>query len=78
VVALCLSVASAIASGSVVVNSCGQYILVSFCSLDFRIGEMMHPSGAWISTELGEVGWEFITNNPVGSASRSGLIGWVV
>jgi len=78
VVALCRSIAPAIASGSVVVDSCGRYIIASLCSLAFRIGEMRRPSGAWSSTESHEVGWEVITNDTAGMTSRSGLIGWVV
>jgi len=61
------------ASGKVVLDSCGWYIFVSSCSLALRIGEMRRPSGAWSSTESKEVGWEVISNAPVGSASRSGL-----
>ena len=52
--------------------------ICDLCSLDFRIGEMRRPSGAWSRTESKEVGWEVISNDPVGTASRSGLIGWVV
>ena len=77
-VALCRSIASAIASWSVVVDSCGRYIIMSLFSLDFRIEDTRCPSGAWSSTEFMEVGWEVITNDPLGTASRSGLIGWVV
>ena len=67
--------APAIASGSVVADSCGRYILGSFCSIAFRIGEMRRPSSAWSKTESKEVGWEVVTNDPVGAASISGLIG---
>ena len=77
-VALCRSIATAIASGSVVVDFGGRYIFVSLCSLAFKIGEMRRPSGAWSITESKEVVWEAITNDPVGTASRSGMIGWVV
>ena len=55
--------------------------MVHFCefvNLTFRIGEMRRPSGALSSTESKEVGREAITNVPVGTASRLGLIGWVV
>ena len=75
-VALCLSMTYA--SGKVVVVSCGWYMFVSLCNLAFRMGEMSLPSGACSSTEYKEVGWEVITNAPVGTASRSGLIRWVV
>ena len=47
-------------------------------SLAFRIGEMRGPSGAWSSTESKEEGREVNTNDPVGTASRSELIGWMV
>jgi hypothetical protein len=72
------SMTSANASGKVVVDSCGGYMFMSLCSLAFRIGEMRLPSGTWNSTESKEVGWEVISNAPVGTASRSELIGWVV
>ena len=77
-VALCRSITPAIASRSVVVDSCGRYIIMSLFCLDFRIGEMSRPSGIWSSTESKVVGWDVITNNSVGTVSRSGLIGWVV
>ncbi len=77
-VALCLSITSANASGKIVVVSCGWNMLVSFCSLAFRMGEMSFPSGACSSTESEEMEWEVISNAPRGTASRSGLIGWVV
>jgi len=66
------------AYGRVVGGSCGRYIFVSLCNLAFGIGEMRRPFGAWSSTESKEVEWEVITNDPVGTASRSGLIRWVV
>ena len=69
---------SANANGRVVVDSCGRCIFVSLCIMAFRIGEMRRPFGAWSSTESKEVGWEVITNDPMGTASRSGLIEWVV
>jgi len=78
VLALCRSIAPATASGSVVVDSCGRYIIVSLFSLDFRIGETRRASEACSSPESKEVGWEVIRNDPVGTASRSGLIAWVV
>ncbi len=77
-VALCLHIAPAIAYRSVFVGSCGRYIFVSLCCLALRIGEMRRPSGAWSSNESKEVGWGVISNHPVGMASRSGFIGWVV
>ena len=66
---------SANAFGKVVMNSCGWYMFVSFCNMALRIGEMRRPSGAWSSTESKEVGWKMISNAPVGTESRSGLIG---
>ena len=77
-VALCRSMTSTNASDKVVVDSCGWYMFVSFCNLALRIREMRRPSGACSSTESKEVGLEVISNAPVGIASRSGLIGWVV
>ena len=66
------------AYGKVVLDSCGWYMFVSLCSLALKLGETRRPSGAWSSTESMEVGWEEISNAPVGTESRSGLIGWVV
>ena len=63
------------ASEKVVVVSCGWYMLLSFFNLTLGIGEMRHPSGAWNSTVSKEMGWEVISKAPVGTASRSGLIG---
>ena len=77
-VALCRSIAPAIASEGVVMYSCGRYIIVSLGSLAFMIGAMRRPFGAWSCTESKEVGWEVITNDPVGTKSSSGLMGWVV
>ena len=68
--------APAVAFERLVVDSCGRYIIVSLWSLAFSIGEMSRPSGTWSSTESLDVGWEVITKDPVGTASRSGLIGW--
>jgi hypothetical protein len=78
VVALCLIMALAIASGSVYVDACGRYIFTSLVSLAFDIGEIRRPSGACMRTKYREVGWEVISKAPVGIASRSGLMGWVV
>jgi len=66
------------ASGKVVMDSCGWHIFVSLYNLPFRIGEIRRPSGAWSTTESNEVGIEVISNAPVGTASRAGLIGWSV
>ena len=43
--ALRRNIAPAIASGRVVVDSCERYIIVSLCSIAFRIGETRRPSG---------------------------------
>ncbi len=61
--------------GMVVVVSCEWYMFVSLCNLAFGIGEMRRPSGAWSSTVSREMGWEVISKAPVGTASRSVLIG---
>ena len=66
------------ASGKVDLVSCGWYMFESLRSLALGIVEMRRPSGAWSSTESKEVGWVVISNAPVGTASKSGLIGWVV
>jgi hypothetical protein len=78
VVALCRRMTSANACGKVALDSCGWYMFVSLCSLALRLGEIKRPSGACSSTESKEVGWDVISNAPVGTPSRSGLIGWVV
>jgi len=56
VVALCCSITSANASGEVVLDSRGRYMLGSFCSLILRIGKIRRSSRAWSSTESKEVG----------------------
>ncbi len=78
VVALWRSMTSANASGKVVLDSCGWYMFVNLCSLALKIGEMRCPSGTWSSTESKEVGWAVISNAPMGTPSRLGLIGLVV
>ena len=74
-VALCRSMTPANASGKVVVVPCEWYIFMSFCNMAFEIGEMRRPSGAWSSTEFREVGCEVISNVPLGTVLRSGLVG---
>ncbi len=76
--ALCRSIAWAIASERVVVETYGRYIFMSLCSVAVLMGEMSRPSGACSSTKSSEVGWWVISNAPVGTASMSRLIGWVV
>jgi hypothetical protein len=66
------------AFGSVVMGCCGRQIIVSLCNFAFKTGEMRRPFGVWSSTESKDVECEVIANDPVGMASRSGLIGWVV
>ena len=66
------------ASGKVELVSCGWYMFKSLRSLVSGIVEMRRPSGACSSTESDKVGWAVISNVHVGTASRSGLIGWVV
>ena len=63
------------AFGKVIVVSCELYMLMSCCNLAFGIGEMRRPSGTWSSIMSKDVGLEVISNVPVGTASRSGLIG---
>jgi hypothetical protein len=50
----------------------------SLRSLSLGILEMRRPSGACSSTKSHKVGWAGISNAPVGTASKSGLIAWVV
>ena len=50
----------------------------SLRNLGLELVEMRRPYGSCRSTVSGEVGWAVISNVPVGKASRSGLIGWVV
>ena len=66
------------ASGKVVVVSWEWYMFMSFCNMVLEMGETRRPFGAWSSTVSREMGWEVISNALVGTASRSGLIGWVV
>jgi len=66
------------ASGKVFLVSCGWHMFDSLHSLTLVIVEMRRPSGALSSIESKEVGWEVNSNAPVGTVSRSGLIGCVV
>jgi len=66
------------AFGKVDFVSCGWYMFESLRSLVLETVEMRRPYGAWSSTESDEVGWVVISNAPVGTASKSGFIGWVV
>ena len=69
---------SEIASGKVMVVSCGWYMLESLRSLGLEIVEMRRPSGPCSSTVYVDVGWAVSSNIPVGTTSRSGLMGCVV
>ena len=63
-------------SGKVDVVPCGWYMFESLRSLALVIMEMRRPSGAWSSAESNkEVGWEMISDAPVGTVSRSGVLG---
>ena len=72
------SMTSERASGKEVVVSCGWYMMESFCSLGLEMVEMRRPSGPCSSTVSVDVGWAVSSNVPVGTASRSGLMGCVV
>ncbi len=75
---LCLSMTSDSASGKEIEVSCGWYMFESLRNLGLVIVEMSRPSGPCSSTISVEVGWAVISNVPVGIASRSGLMGFVV
>ena len=66
------------ASGKEMMVSFGWYRIESLCSLDLGIVEMSRPSGPCSSTVSVDVGWAVSSNVPVGTASRSGLMGCVV
>ena len=66
------------ASGKVIVVSCGWYMLESLRSIGLEIVEMRRPSGPCSSTVSADVGWVVSSNAPVGTSSRSGLMGCVV
>ena len=67
-----------IACGKVELVSCGWYMFESLRYLGLGIVEMRRPSGTCSSTMSDKVGWAVISNVSVVTASRSGLIGWVV
>ena len=52
--------------------------MLSFWKRAFFIVVMSRPSRAWSRISLCLVGWCVISNSPVGMASISGLIGFVV
>ena len=72
------SMTSESASGKEIVVSCGWYMLESLRNLGLEIVEMSRPSGPCSSTVFVDVGWAVSSNFPVGTASRSGLMGCVV
>ena len=72
------SITSDSAYGKEMVVSCGWYMLESLRSLGLEIVEMRRPSGPCNSTVSADVGWAVSSNAPVGTASRSGLMGCVV
>jgi hypothetical protein len=76
--ALCLKMLATISYGSVVVVSRGLYIILSFWSLDLWIEETRRPSGACRSAMSPDMEWCVILKNFLGTASKSGLIRWVV
>ena len=57
------------------VVSCGRYMVESLRSLGLVILEMSRPCGC---TVFDRVGWDVISNAPVGKAPMSKLIGCVV
>ncbi len=74
----CLWVRYASASGKGVVSILWLWSRLSFWSRAFVIVVISRPSGAWRRALLGLFGWCVISYAPVGIASRSGLIGFVV
>jgi hypothetical protein len=66
------------AFGKLELASCGWYMFQSLRSLGLGIVEMRYPFRACNSTKSVDVGWAESSNVPVGKASKSGLIGWVV
>ena len=75
---MCRSMTSDGASGKKIVLSCGWYMLKRLRSLGLEIVEMRGPSGPCSSTKSDKMGWAVISNVPVGTASRLGLMGCVV
>ena len=78
VVVLWRRMTSESASGNEILVSFGWYIMESLCSLGLEIVEMRRPSGPCSSTISVDVGWAVSSNVPVGTTSRSGLMGCVV
>ncbi len=78
VVVLCRSMTSDSSSGRVELVPCGWYMFESLRNLVLGIVEMRRPYRACSSTKADTVGWAVISNFPVCTASKSGLIGRVV
>ncbi len=78
VVMLWRNMTSDSAFGREIVVSCGCYMFESLRSLGLVIMDMRRPSGPCISTVSAKVGWVVSSNVPVGTASRTGLMGCVV
>ncbi len=72
------SMTSESASRKVMVVSCGWYMLKSLRSLGLEIVEMRRSSGPCSSTVFADAGWAVSSNVPMGTTSRSGLMGCVV
>ena len=75
---VCLWLRCASASGSGVVSIVWLWSRLSFWSLGFVILVISLPSGACRRASFVLCGWCVISYFPVGIASRSGLIGFVV
>ncbi len=75
---LCRSMTSDSASGKLELASCRWYMFESLRSLGVGIVKMICPSGACNSTMSDDAGWAVISNVPVGKASKSGLMAWVM
>ena len=78
VFALCLRIRSAMESWSVDVGSGGRYSSLSLLILGCVIGDIKRPPGACRSTESEHVGCWVNSKDPVSTASKSGLVGWVL
>ncbi len=75
---VCLWVRLASAYGNEVVSMLWLWSMMSFWRRAFAIVVMSLPSRAWRRASFVLFGWCVISYAPVGMASRSGLIGFVV
>ena len=75
---VCLCVRLASASGKGVVSNVWLWSMLSLWRRAFVIVVISLPSGAWRRASFVLVGWCVISWAPVGIASKSGLIGFVV